>query len=166
MADQGIKKVTILNSSLPTFNNEFNGYALRYRIISEDKNRTSHWSQQIRLEPNYSYVVGNVSVSKQGSIASIVWDPVTIKIGDNLIRRASEYDIWVKWGRSGQGDWIYKERVTTTSISLVIPSTYTVDGVVQAQTPNELTTEIFLKGVPISRQYTALRVYTPPVHTV
>jgi hypothetical protein len=166
MADQGIKKVTILNSSLPTFNNEVNGYAIRYRIISEDKNRTSHWSQQIVLQPNYSYVTGNVSVSKQGSIATVVWDAVEVKIGTNEIRHAVEYDIWVKWGRSGQGDWIYKERISTTSVSMVIPSTYTINGAVQSNPPNELSVEIFLKGVPISREYTALRVYSPPVHTV
>ena len=46
MADQGISKVTILKKDLPYYigNNESLFYNIKYRIISEDRNRTSHWS--------------------------------------------------------------------------------------------------------------------------
>jgi hypothetical protein len=49
------------------------------------------------------------------------------------------------------GDWLYKERIQTTSLSLPIPSTWTIDGVIQGTAPNRLSIEIYLKGYPIER---------------
>ena len=39
-----VKKAIIQKESLPPVDSESAGYVVRYRIISEDKNRTSHWS--------------------------------------------------------------------------------------------------------------------------
>ncbi len=44
MADAGIKKVIIKKASLPPLDHDKVGYVFRYRIVSEDKNRTSQWS--------------------------------------------------------------------------------------------------------------------------
>lgn len=43
MADKGIKKAVVLSGSLPE---PLDGgqYLVRYRIVSEDRNRRSHWS--------------------------------------------------------------------------------------------------------------------------
>ena len=43
MADRGIKKAVVLSGDLPE---PINGgqYLVRYRIVSEDRNRRSHWS--------------------------------------------------------------------------------------------------------------------------
>lgn len=166
MADQGIKKVTILQQNLPTINNNINGYALRYRIVSDDRNRTSHWSQTYFLQPNYTYESGNIVISKQANHVSIIWDPVTVKIQDNIVRKAKEFDIWAKWGKGGLGDWLYVERIEGTSVSLIIPSTYFHNGIDQEEHPNQLTVEIYLKGTPISRDYSALLVYNPPLQTI
>ncbi len=47
--DQGIKKVIIPKAKLPGFFGENRKYILRYRLISEDKNRTSHWSPAYKI---------------------------------------------------------------------------------------------------------------------
>lgn len=39
-----IKKVIIPLSELPADSPILDGYLVRFRIVSEDKNRTSHWS--------------------------------------------------------------------------------------------------------------------------
>ena len=46
MVDQNIKKVRILKKDLPNYvgNNDELFYQMRYRVVSEDKNRSSHWS--------------------------------------------------------------------------------------------------------------------------
>jgi hypothetical protein len=44
VADQGIKKAIILSENLPNTLQPINKYVVRYRIVSEDRNRRSHWS--------------------------------------------------------------------------------------------------------------------------
>ena len=166
MAEIGIKKATILNADLPSIDSSIEGYSVRYRIVSEDKNRTSHWSPTFLIQPNYTFVANNISFNKNGSIAQQAWDAVSILKNGNQIRKASEYDIWVKWDRSDGGDFVYLERIQGTSVSFPIPETYTINGVVQASQPNRLTTEIYLRGNPISRDSDFLKVYTDGPHTI
>jgi hypothetical protein len=166
MADQVIKKIKITQDSLPAINSITEKYDVRYRIISEDKNRTSHWSPIININPQYTYVSGNISISSS-NITTIAWDAVTIKIGNQVIRQAKDYDIWVKWSKSaGNGDWNYIERVSGSSVSLVHPSTFYINGVDQEESPNRITVEIYLKGEPITRDSTNLLVYSPAMHTI
>lgn len=150
-----IKKFQTANSDLPPLSAETQGYSVRYRIVSSDKNRTSHWSPVYLLQPGYTFVPGAIAFHKAGSIASIVWDAVEITKVDGAntysIRKALEYDIWVRWDRNDGGDWLYKERIETTSLSMPIPSTYTIGGVVQPSPPNRLSIEIYLKGDPVKR---------------
>jgi hypothetical protein len=49
MADSRVKKVVIPKSKLPAYSGENQSYIVRYRIVSEDKNRNSHWSPQYKL---------------------------------------------------------------------------------------------------------------------
>lgn len=166
MADIGIKKATILNADLPSIDSSIEGYNVRYRIVSEDKNRTSHWSPTFLIQPNYTFVSNNISFNKNGSIVQQAWDPVSILKSGNEIRQASEYDVWVKYDRSDGGDWLYLERIQGNSISFPVPSTYKINGIVQASQPNRLTTEIYLRGNPISRDSDFLKVYTDGPHTI
>ena len=166
MADPIIKKVIIKKEDLPAFNGLTGEYSVRYRIASEDKNRYSHWSNMQTIKPQYTFVPGNISFNKSGGIALLAWDPVTIKLGDAVVREAHEYDIWLRWDRNDSGDWIYKERLDASNLSITIPSTYTVGGVIQGSQPNKLAIEIFLKGTPISRDTTLLRVYSQSGYTV
>lgn len=166
MADSNIKKVKISNSSLPPMSVNAEGYIVKYRIVSDDRNRVSQWSPIQIVKPEYTFVSGDIDFSKAGNIATVAWNAVNIEKDSNLIRTATEYDVWVRWDRNDGGDWIYRDRIANTSVSLLIPSTYSIGGVDQAQTPNRLNVEIFLKGNPITRDNTLLRVYTGGPYTV
>lgn len=166
MADAGIKKIRLRQQDLPTINVNEQGYVLKYRIISEDKNRTSQWSPISIIQPGYTYVGGDISFNKSGQVATLAWDSVSIQLDGNEIRKAHEFDIWLKWHRNDNGDWLYKQRVDGGNISFPIPSTYTIGGVVQGSAPNKLSAEIYLKGTPITRDSSFLLVYTDGPHTV
>jgi hypothetical protein len=166
MADELIKKVRVEQDILPTINSVTEKYDVRYRIISEDKNRTSHWSPITTIDPQYVYVPGEITIVSSG-ITTVVWDAVTIKIGNQVIRQAKDYDVWVKWSKAaGTGDFNYVQRISGNSINFVHPSTYYIDGVDQEEHPNRITVEIYLKGEPITRDSTNLLVYSPAMHTI
>lgn len=166
MAEEVIKKVKITQDNLPTINSITERYDIRYRVISEDKNRTSHWSPIINIDPQYTYVSGNISISSS-VLTTVAWDAVTIKIGDQVIRQAKDYDVWVKWSKAdGDGDFIYVERISSNSITLVHPTTFYINGVDQEESPNRLTVEVYLKGEPITRDSANLLVYSPAMHTI
>jgi hypothetical protein len=85
MADAGIKKVIIKKASLPALDHDKVGYVFRYRIVSEDKNRTSQWSPiNLVLDNSITSVAGAIQVST--SVISAVW-------GDELNR--PKYDVFV-----------------------------------------------------------------------
>lgn len=159
MSDKNIKKLIIKNSDLPEILAKEEGYLIRYRIISEDKNRISHWSPLKLIQPDYTFVSGTIKESSSQGITTFAWDPVTIKIGSNTVRQAHEFDIWIRFDRNDSGDWLYKQRIDGNTYSIPNPTTYTINGVVQAQAPNRVSIEIYLKGNPISRTYTFLKVY-------
>ena len=166
MMAEVIKKAKVSQDSLPAINSISETYDVRYRVISEDKNRTSHWSPIVTLDPGYDYVSGNISIISSG-ITTVAWDTVTIKIGNQIIRQAKDYDVWVKWSKAaGNGDWNYVQRISGNSISLVHPTTFYINGVDQTEAPNRITVEIYLKGEPITRDSTNLLVYSPAMHTI
>jgi hypothetical protein len=105
MVDANIKKVTQSFSEMPPLSSITEGYDIRYRIISEDKNRLSHWSELSLVQPNYTFVPDEVQFSKANSIVSLAWDAVTInKVVDGetyFISKASQYDLWYRWDRGG-----------------------------------------------------------------
>jgi hypothetical protein len=161
MADPGIKNVTIFNNDLPIINSKVKGYAVRYRIVSEDKNRVSHWSPTHYIDAGYVYLPQlTPEVTKSGNTISIVWNKVRIQKSGNLIGTIRDYDIWVKWGKDGEGDWIYDGKSNINSISMIIPPTYSVNGVDQEERPDELSLEIYLESVPVSRSNQQLLVYS------
>jgi hypothetical protein len=229
MADSGIKQFRVPISEMPPVNSLTEGYSIRYRIVSDDKNRFSHWSPVYIVKPEYTFVAGQVEYNKNNSVVSVDWDSVTIlknvktvnnvvnksldldlatittldahymSVGDwvtvsdvdsvfngtyqitnvtsntfsyyrdhaniastvvtppgeyttnSLIRRATEYDIWVRWDRNDGGDWIYKERINSTNISFPIPPIYTKNGEKQPSAPNHFSIELYLKGYPVQR---------------
>ena len=82
-----IKKVTVSKESLPPINSANAGYVVRYRIISEDKNRTSHWSP--------TFVTDSVFIEEVDGALSITPSIITAVWGDELNRPA--YDVFVKF---------------------------------------------------------------------
>jgi hypothetical protein len=76
MADPGIKKYRQAYADLPPISSETEGYSIRYRIVSEDRNRVSHWSPVYLLVPEYTYVPGTIEYNSANQVASFKWDPV------------------------------------------------------------------------------------------
>ena len=87
MADANIKKTRILKSSLPPVDFDTLKYNTRYRVISEDKNRTSHWSPIYNSDgANVVGTTGALSISEE--IITAVW-------GDENLHPA--YDVFVSF---------------------------------------------------------------------
>jgi hypothetical protein len=73
MADANIKKTRILKSALPPIDHDTLKYNTRYRVISEDRNRTSHWSP-IYNSDGVDLVITGGAVSKAGNVITAVWE--------------------------------------------------------------------------------------------
>jgi hypothetical protein len=86
MADSGIKKSTILKSNLPPVTSD-NKYAIRYRIVSDDRNRSSHWS------PIY-YINAETVVPGTGDV-QVVGNSIMSTWGDQAQRPS--YDVFAKF---------------------------------------------------------------------
>jgi hypothetical protein len=100
-------------------------YVVRYRIVSEDRNRASHWSPQYVLAPG-SIVddPGERIVQNQisGQSISVVWElPKNAKNQEKP--ELGEFDVYVAWGSTiaGVGAYEYYATVTGNSASVVIP---------------------------------------------
>ena len=108
--DSGIKKVIILKSSLPQRSGINENYVVRFRIVSEDKNRSSHWSTKYRLPlADVSDIPFSVSASQTNNTITAVWTP--------LSDTKSEFDVYVKWD---SGNWEYATTVYSTMFATII----------------------------------------------
>jgi hypothetical protein len=116
MADANIKKVTIKKSLLPPIDYDTQKYNIRYRIISEDKNRASHWSSIYNsLGSNIVVTSGAVSItSTNPKIITAVW-------GDE--NSSLTYDVFVKFDSN---QFVYKGIVTGHSYSFANQGTTSV----------------------------------------
>jgi hypothetical protein len=113
-----IKKAIIPKSSLPAINSNTSGYAVRYRIVSEDKNRTSHWSPIVDTN--------SVQIQSVSGALSITSTIITAVWGDELNRPA--YDIFVKFD---SGAFVYHGTSTVHSYSFLNTGTTSVHVKVQ-----------------------------------
>jgi hypothetical protein len=162
-----MKRVIIPKNRLPDINSLTDSYAVRFRLITEDQNKLSYWSQIFYITPGFDYISGQIDIAKVSNHVNIIWDSVRIEKNGSFVDQARDYDIWIKWSKNNElGDFIYKERVQGTSTSFIIPSTYFINGVDQQTAPNRITVEIFLTASPITRTNTSLRVYNPPIQTI
>lgn len=151
MADSGIKKATILKDDLPIINAQINGYAVRYRIVSDDKNRISAWSPTYYVEAGYTYVSGKISnPNKVGDSVSVVWDRVDIQKDGASIGTIRDYEVWVRWDKGDGGDWKYDGKHANNA-TFLIPTTYSKNGVDQEQAPNKVSIEVYLESTPVAR---------------
>jgi hypothetical protein len=87
MVDSNIKKLRIPKASLPPIDYDTLRYNTRYRIISEDRNRTSHWSPI--YNSNGDNVVGT------GGALSITEQIITAVWGDENLHPS--YDVFVSF---------------------------------------------------------------------
>lgn len=88
----GLQKVRYGRKDLPplsVFPDGTIGHYVRYRVVSEDRNRYSHWSPiYLTRIPNFT-TLGSVQVSNSLTTVTAVW-------GDALDR--PRYDVFVRWG--------------------------------------------------------------------
>lgn len=97
-------------------------YVVRYRIVSEDRNRTSHWSPQYLLSPS------QITENPGENI-------IENRVSDNLIfvswklpkdyrnKEKSEigsFDVYVAWGTTTAGVGVYEYYSTVSGTSAVI----------------------------------------------
>ena len=113
-----VKKITIKKESLPPIDSDTAAYAVRYRIISEDKNRTSPWSP--------IFVTNSVAVQSVSGALSITSTIITAVWGDELNRPS--YDIFVKFD---SGAFVYHGTSTVHSYSFINTGTTSVHVKVQ-----------------------------------
>lgn len=140
-------------------------YNVRYRILSDNQNNFSYWSPIFQVDPEIIFqpgtiqIPGQLYVEKLGTgFASITWDSVSMyKIINNsfsYIGEIGEYDLWIRWAQNGganPSNWIYKERISTTSVNINIPASYIDSTGVSRNTPRYLYVEIYRPGRPIIR---------------
>jgi len=118
MPDANIKKLRIPKSSLPPVDHDTEKYNLRYRVISEDRNRTSHWS------PIFNSDGSNV-IGTSGAL-SITQEIITAVWGDENLHPA--YDVFVSF----DGDPFYWHGISAVhSYSFLNEGTTTVQVKVQ-----------------------------------
>jgi hypothetical protein len=109
MPDAGIKKVIINKASLPAISGDSQGYIVRYRVVSEDKNRYSHWSPQYKLLVDPTATINHALVINQSSSTlNLVWDSV---------QDITSFDVYTS---IDNGPWSYSTTVSTTSYSSLI----------------------------------------------
>jgi hypothetical protein len=184
MADSGIKKVVIPNNALPlvSYNVDEIYYDIRYRIISEDKNRTSYWSDIKRIimpptsDADLPYTttprinIYTVTTGTGSKAITSTWTYPTAPADFNvnaykaeLERRFAQvgfFDIFVRWSDNLTGpvwtDWVYETTISTNTYNILARTTPTVAKRIEI-------------GVQIP---TALRAYEPRlelfnvVHTI
>ncbi len=109
MANSPIKKVIIKKEDLPAFNGSTQKYSVRYRVVSEDKNRSSHWSPYYAVStPSPEQLECSVVVSS--NVVNMVWkQPVGSRI--------KEYDVYFKLDSS---EWQYISSSSSTQFSTLI----------------------------------------------
>jgi uncharacterized protein (DUF2141 family) len=113
MADSNIKKLRIPKASLPPIDYDTLKYNTRYRIISEDRNRTSHWSP-IYNSDGVDLVVTSGAVSRAGNVVTAVWEDQN---------DFPEYDVFVKFDSN---DFFYHGKSKVHSYSFLKTGTTTV----------------------------------------
>lgn len=140
MADQGINKVTILKKDLPYYigDNKSLSYNIRYRIISEDRNRISHWSPFYKLgetstftevgfdpaNPYTTSIPNNVIINKSSHTITISWTlPSLLIVNPTDAQKAlqaqqaaiTDFDVYIRWKTgTSYSDWKYQGEVHST----------------------------------------------------
>jgi hypothetical protein len=113
MSNPVVKKVIIKKEDLPAFNGLSQNYLVRYRIVSEDKNRSSHWSPYYSLINAQSQQVA-CSVQVVNNVVTMIWKKPQLA--------GSQYDIYFK---IDGGAWEYVGSSTSTQFLTLIDESAT-----------------------------------------
>ena len=122
MSNANIKNVVISKDNLPPVGSK-NDIIVRYRIISEDRNRTSHWSPSYDLTLRTpAPVAGAIDVSAKS--INVVWTD-SAQMDDK-----EAYDIFVKWDN---GEYFYHGTAYSHSFSFLNQGTSSVSVAIQTE---------------------------------
>lgn len=171
MADSGIKKIFYRSQDFPLVQfttHIVNGreeildlyYAFRYRILSEDKNRFSHWSRIKKIimpdvTTPFPYTSdARITVSKSGNPETVnaIWrNPTTSENPteyEQIFNKISIYDVWLRWTdtnnateiSNGWTNWQYVATVSSNNFSTIKPqpSYKTVEVAIQIPTTKKI----------------------------
>lgn len=140
------KRVVIPKENLPDINVLTEAYEVRFRIVSDDRNRFSYWSPIFLTRPDYTYVSSqNLIIEKHTEYTAAIWNPVIIEKDGQSIGELEQYDLWVRWGTDpGQGAWEHYERISSTSVNFIKPSS--------PAGLDHLSVEIYVPGRPLLRR--------------
>jgi hypothetical protein len=172
VANEVIKKVRIASAELPfiqftTSNNQALSraeidelyYDFRYRIISQDKNRTSSWSAIERIvmpdiTTPFPYTSDQrISISENGGSPKVITAIWTKPLAadnpssyENIFNKINIYDVWVRWtetnnatqSSSGWTNWEYVTTVSSNTFSIVKPNADYKTVEVAIQVPTEI----------------------------
>lgn len=152
MADVGVKKVVIKSADLPyvKFDIVYNAisdrdeigdlyYSLRYRIVSEDKNRYSHWAPVKKfvmpdVTTPFPYTASNrFTLSKAGNpeVITAFWSKPSVLENpsdyEKIFNKINVYDVWIRWNENntedlediGWSEWEYASTVSANSFSVL-----------------------------------------------
>lgn len=140
--DKNIKQIKILKKDLPgpTGPNSSGAfsYDIRYRIVSDDKNRVSHWSQINNVAVPAVVQLGPTAYSLTHSnsthVISLVWKP-------DVTHKFLQYDIFVAFNIAGatalNEEFEYVGSVSSPSFSTVFSTEDDVTIRVQASTSSK-----------------------------
>ena len=148
----GLQKARLDLELLPPLkvvDNDTVGYYVRYRFVSEDRNRLSHWSPTYLLTPPYQFrrptgvpldgiKYFETNTGGSNKVVTLAWDTIDVYNNDVFIRKAIAYDVWHKWD---DGPWVYEARVVNPSMTVVVPT----------PNPGTLSVEIYARSVDIKR---------------
>ena len=124
-------KIIIKREDLPPISADDEGYNLKIRLISQDRNRTSFWTPLYTIEaPAVTEIPYNTHIVNTGSgkVINLVWeDP----------HGTLKYDVYVKWYMTaGDPDavWEYKGTASANTYTLIDPSAHSYQVSVQSIT--------------------------------
>lgn len=128
MANTKIQKVTIPRDSLPPINADKNHYVVRFRIISEDLNRTSHWSPQYLVSPTAIDLTAaqdvNIVLTSNSSLVTAQWNVSSAALAEfqkNPNQSINNYDVYVAWGTQPGSTGTLEYFSTVVGNSAIIP---------------------------------------------
>jgi hypothetical protein len=151
------------------------GYRVRYKIVSDDGNRDSHYSPIYSVKPNYRFSrpenigVEDIDILRRGKYINIFWGTVSIfdRVSNTFIRNVELYDVWVRWSKGNdQGIWTLAEGSgqVGSRLGFSVPNSYLriVSGnqiELVEEEPDRLSIEVYVRARPASREYQTLLVY-------
>lgn len=172
----GPRKAILPQENLPdltVFKDGTFGYRVRYRIISEDQNRFSHYSPIYTVRPSFIFERPNgraedsIAINTSPLYLEAVWEQVDVKDRETktLIRKATGYDVWVRWDQAETapdpvGVWQFENSLEGKKEAFTIPSSYALsDGTVVEEAPTHISIEVYVRATTPTRDSDALLVY-------